>query len=55
MAIPCLKYKAADVPAELHIYSNAKHGFGYRPNATPTAVSKWPERLTEWLTDTGVA
>jgi endo-1,4-beta-xylanase len=54
MATLYLKYKAAGVPAELHIYSNAKHGFGYRPDAPPTAASKWPGRLTEWLVDTGL-
>ncbi|HYF33759.1 MAG TPA: alpha/beta hydrolase [Prosthecobacter sp.] len=54
MATLYLKYKAAGVPAELHIYANAKHGFGYRPDAPPTAASKWPTRLTEWLTDTGL-
>ncbi|MDZ4288923.1 MAG: alpha/beta hydrolase [Prosthecobacter sp.] len=54
MATLYLKYKAAGVPAELHIYSNAKHGFGYRPDAAPTAASKWPERLTEWLSDSGL-
>ena len=33
MAELYLKYKKADVPAELHIYSNADHGFGYRRRA----------------------
>lgn len=47
-----LKYKAAGVKAELHIYSEAGHGFGYRPDKTG-AAAKWPERFTEWLTDSG--
>lgn len=47
-----LKYKAAGVPAELHIYSNAKHGFGYREGTT-TPEGKWPERFTEWLQASG--
>lgn len=54
MATLYLKYKAAKVPAELHLYSNAGHGFGYKPDAKPTAASRWPQRLTEWLTDTGL-
>ena len=50
MAELYLKYKAADVPAELHIYSAAGHGFGYRPE-TKSGAGDWPYRLQEWLTD----
>ncbi len=50
MATLYLKYKAAGVKAELHIYSEAGHGFGYRPG-TKTAAGKWPERFMEWLQD----
>ena len=53
MATLYLKYKAAGVKAELHIYANAGHGFGYKPDAKPSAAAKWPERFTEWLTDSG--
>jgi acetyl esterase/lipase len=49
-----LKYKAAKVPAELHIFANAGHGFGYKPDAKPSAASRWPERFTEWLVDSGL-
>ncbi len=54
MASLYLKYKAAGVKAELHIYANAGHGFGYRPDAKPSAAAKWPDRFTEWLTDSGL-
>ena len=50
MANLYLKYKAAGVKAELHIYSEAGHGFGYRPGTT-TAAGMWPERFLEWLKD----
>lgn len=50
MASLYLKYKEVGVPCELHIYSNAGHGFGYRPNTT-TAAGAWPMRLREWLVD----
>lgn len=53
MASLYLKYKAAGVKAELHIYSNAGHGFGFRPGTT-TAAGRWPERFVEWLTDSGL-
>lgn len=50
MAQLYLKYKEAKVPAELHIYSNAGHGFGFRPDST-SAAGDWPQRLQEWLID----
>ena len=49
-----LKYKAAKIPAELHMFANAGHGFGYRPDAKPSAAARWPERFTEWLSDSGL-
>jgi endo-1,4-beta-xylanase len=49
-----LKYKAAKIPAELHIFANAGHGFGYRTDAKPSAAARWPERFTEWLADSGL-
>lgn len=45
-----LKYKRADVPAELHVYANVGHGFGYR-DGTTTAAGKWVDRFREWLVD----
>jgi endo-1,4-beta-xylanase len=54
MASLYLKYKAAKVPAELHLYSAAGHGFGYRPNAKPSAATRWQERFVEWLIDSGL-
>jgi acetyl esterase/lipase len=53
MAQLYLKYKEAKVPCELHIYSNAGHGFGYRPGSTD-AAGDWPKRLHEWLIDSGL-
>jgi acetyl esterase/lipase len=53
LAAVYLKYKAARIPAELHIFANAGHGFGYRPDAKPSAAIRWPERFTEWLGDSG--
>jgi endo-1,4-beta-xylanase len=52
MASLYLKYKQAGVKAELHIYSNVGHGFGYRPGSTGSA-GDWPLRFQEWLVDSG--
>jgi endo-1,4-beta-xylanase len=32
MALLYIKYKEAGIPAELHIYATAVHGFGVREN-----------------------
>ena len=45
-----VKYKNAGVPAELHIYSNAAHGFGVRPSNTGAVVG-WIDRFYDWLSD----
>jgi endo-1,4-beta-xylanase len=50
MALLYLKYKEAGIPAELHIYATAGHGFGVR-ETTKGAVAGWTSRLYEWLFD----
>lgn len=47
-----IKYKEANVPAELHMYGNVGHGFGIRASSTG-AYSHWPEELRVWLGDMG--
>lgn len=47
-----LRYKRTGVPAELHIYSAAGHGFGLRPSSSG-AVAGWTARFAEWLGDRG--
>jgi acetyl esterase/lipase len=53
MASVYLQYKKAGVKAELHIYANAGHGFGYRPDRHD-AAGKWVDRFREWLVDSGL-
>jgi len=50
MANVYIKYKEANVPCELHIYSNAGHGFGFRPTSN-SAAGNWVKRFYEWLVD----
>lgn len=50
MAELYLKYKEAGVPAELHLYAAAGHGFGMRAT-NRSASAGWPQRLVEWLAD----
>ncbi len=46
-----LKYEAAGVPAEIHIYNRGGHGFGIRQGRQPVAA--WPQRLLDWMGDRG--
>ncbi|KAA5545871.1 alpha/beta fold hydrolase [Roseiconus nitratireducens] len=50
MANVYLKYKRAGVPTELHIYSNAGHGFGLREGKSGS-VMRWVDRFIDWAGD----
>lgn len=43
-----LKFKAAKVPAELHVFTGVGHGFGMR-TTMPAAVAVWPTLFVNWL------
>ena len=47
-----LKFKQAGVPAELHIFTGAGHGFGLR-DSNHFPAGAWPIRLREWLAERG--
>lgn len=49
-----LKYKAANVPTEVHIYNSGGHGFGVRTDRPQLSISSWPARLVDWLGETGM-
>jgi acetyl esterase/lipase len=42
------EFSSAGVPAELHVYAGAGHGFGIRASEDGP-VAAWPERLVDWL------
>jgi acetyl esterase/lipase len=42
----------AGVPAELHLYPNGPHGFGFSTGLGPT--SDWPKRAEEWMRARGL-
>lgn len=52
MAQLYLKYKQAQVPAELHIYAKVGHGFGIRAT-NKGAITDWPQQVLFWLGDMG--
>ncbi|MDA3816972.1 MAG: alpha/beta hydrolase [Prolixibacteraceae bacterium] len=45
-----LKFKEVNVPAELHIYADVGHGFGFSAG-TKGPHSKWVEPLIAWMFD----
>jgi acetyl esterase/lipase len=47
-----LALKNAGVPTELHVYAKGGHGYGLRRTELP--VTKWPDRVDEWLKTIGV-
>ena len=47
-----LALKKAKVPAEMHLYPGAGHGYGLRDTQSP--VNAWPRRAEEWMRSRGV-
>lgn len=50
-ALLYVRLKEHGVPVELHAYSQGGHGYGMRPSRNP--VSKWGDRLEDWLRISG--
>ena len=47
------RLRAANVPAELHLLSQGKHGFNMGDRSELASVRHWPDRLGDWLLDSG--
>lgn len=47
------RFRGAQVPVEVHVYADAKHGFGVRANDHSPA-GKWIDRFYEWLDSRGL-
>lgn len=45
------KYRAAKLPAEVHLLARGAHGFGMGQRSQFAAVKSWPQRLTDWMGD----
>ena len=48
------KYRAAKVPAELHLYAKGGHGFNQGQRSKLATIHDWPQRLTDWLGDNNI-
>ncbi|MBK8474869.1 MAG: alpha/beta hydrolase [Opitutaceae bacterium] len=47
------KFRAAKVPVEAHLLARGKHAFNMGDRSTQLAVKHWPQRMAEWLEDSG--
>jgi acetyl esterase/lipase len=47
-------YRDAGVPVEAHIPAKGGHGFNMGQRSKLKSVNTWPQRLTDWLSDTGL-
>lgn len=52
MAELYIALKQANVSTELHIYESGGHGYGLRPTELP--VTRWPDRMEEWMKRLGL-
>jgi acetyl esterase/lipase len=57
-AVPTIQllqqYRDAGIPVEAHILAKGGHGFNMGQRSTLVSVHTWPQRLAEWLSDTGM-
>ena len=47
------EYRAAGVPVEAHFIVRGKHAFNMGDRSTYLAIRHWPDRLADWLRDSG--
>lgn len=47
------QYRQAGRPVEVHLYARGGHGFNLGKRSKLTSINTWPQRLTDWLGDSG--
>jgi acetyl esterase/lipase len=47
------KFRAAKVPVEAHFLARGKHAFNMGDKSPYLAVNHWPQRMADWLADSG--
>jgi acetyl esterase/lipase len=47
------KYRAAKRPVEVHLYASGGHGFNLGNRSKLASIRSWPQRMTDWLADSG--
>lgn len=47
-------YRKAKAKVEMHLYSQGDHAFNMGQYSKLKSINNWPQRLTDWLTDSGI-
>jgi acetyl esterase/lipase len=47
------KYRQAGVPAEVHLFARGSHAFNMGNRSKLASIHDWPQRLADWLGDSG--
>lgn len=47
-------HRKAKVPVEVHLYTQAGHGFNMGKRSKLSSINTWPQRLADWIKDTGI-
>lgn len=48
------KYREAKVPVEAHFYAQGGHAFNMGGRSKLISIRNWSQRLTDWMTDSGI-
>ncbi len=48
------KYRAAGIPAEIHLFAQGHHAFNMGNRSDLVTIRTWPQRLADWLADSGL-
>ncbi len=47
------KYREAKRPVEVHLYARGGHGFNMGNRSKLASIHGWPQRMADWLADSG--
>jgi acetyl esterase/lipase len=48
------KYRESGAPVEAHIFAKGGHAFGFGTRSKLASINHWPDRLMEWMSDSGL-
>ena len=47
-------YRKAKAKVELHLFNQGDHGFNMGKRSKLKSINTWPQRLSDWLADSGI-
>ncbi len=48
------RYREAHVPVEAHVFARGRHAFNMGRRSKLVSIKEWPQRLADWLADSGL-